>query len=340
MGGEGTGAPPPPAEVKVRTMRSDLASMAKSGGGIPRFENVKVSGLSIEKQKAPEHFERFGKVEAAPVEDKPKNSKSVTRLLMIFAAVAAVAAIGVLGYLGYARFVAPRLAVTTQAPNRPSNAGAAATTSTSPSIAASPNAAPPLKHISLFRTPADQVMSFTLSDTSPATGTAAIAAFDAKLTSLLAITNGNAALVEVAITDANGNAVPASELFSALDQAALDPSFVETNFNPDATFFVYRNATGSWPGYVLAPGGETGVSSLQSGTAKLETSPLLGNFFLMNPGAPAATGFASDAIQGSPVRVLSFPKSGTPTYFVYGWVKGDLIITTSKDAFAAAAARL
>ena len=42
-------APPPPPEVKVRTMRSDLESMAASGGGLPRFENVPVSGLSLEK---------------------------------------------------------------------------------------------------------------------------------------------------------------------------------------------------------------------------------------------------------------------------------------------------
>ena len=37
-----TGAPPPPQEVKVRTMASDLASMAASGGGLPQFQNVKI----------------------------------------------------------------------------------------------------------------------------------------------------------------------------------------------------------------------------------------------------------------------------------------------------------
>lgn len=44
-----TGAPPPPSEIKIRTMRSDLASMRSSGGGMPKFQNVNVSGLSIEK---------------------------------------------------------------------------------------------------------------------------------------------------------------------------------------------------------------------------------------------------------------------------------------------------
>ncbi len=40
-----TGAPPPPQEVKVRTMASDLASMTASGGGMPRFENVKITSV-------------------------------------------------------------------------------------------------------------------------------------------------------------------------------------------------------------------------------------------------------------------------------------------------------
>jgi len=35
-------APPPPEEVKIRTMRSDLASMAHSGGGLPQFQSVRI----------------------------------------------------------------------------------------------------------------------------------------------------------------------------------------------------------------------------------------------------------------------------------------------------------
>lgn len=36
-------APPPPQEVKIRTMKSDLASVAESGGGLPQFQNVKIA---------------------------------------------------------------------------------------------------------------------------------------------------------------------------------------------------------------------------------------------------------------------------------------------------------
>ena len=45
-------APPPPQEVKVRTMASDLASMAASGGGLPQFQNVKMSTTPAQKVPA------------------------------------------------------------------------------------------------------------------------------------------------------------------------------------------------------------------------------------------------------------------------------------------------
>ncbi|MDE2018858.1 MAG: hypothetical protein KGJ13_00755 [Patescibacteria group bacterium] len=35
-------APPPPQEVKIRTMKSDLASLAQTGGGLPQFQSVRI----------------------------------------------------------------------------------------------------------------------------------------------------------------------------------------------------------------------------------------------------------------------------------------------------------
>jgi len=81
-------APPPPSEVKVRTMRSDLESITKSGGGLPHFENIKVASLSMDRGSASE-------VAAA----KSKNS-AVIILIVIAALVVLVA----LGYFVYSRF--------------------------------------------------------------------------------------------------------------------------------------------------------------------------------------------------------------------------------------------
>jgi hypothetical protein len=40
----GANVPPPPSEVKVRTMRSDIDGMTKMGGGLPQFKTVAVEG--------------------------------------------------------------------------------------------------------------------------------------------------------------------------------------------------------------------------------------------------------------------------------------------------------
>lgn len=45
-------APPPPQEVKVRTLKSDLASVAASGGGLPKYQNVKISPSDEQKNSA------------------------------------------------------------------------------------------------------------------------------------------------------------------------------------------------------------------------------------------------------------------------------------------------
>jgi hypothetical protein len=38
--------------VKVRTLKSDLASVAASGGGLPKYQNVKISAAEQQKNMA------------------------------------------------------------------------------------------------------------------------------------------------------------------------------------------------------------------------------------------------------------------------------------------------
>jgi hypothetical protein len=78
-----TGAQPAPTEVKIRTMRSDLAGLAASGGGMPKFQNVKITGLSVEKKT-----------------DVTAEHKS-DALTAIIITVAAIVVLCVLGYFGY-----------------------------------------------------------------------------------------------------------------------------------------------------------------------------------------------------------------------------------------------
>jgi len=91
-GGTLTTAPPPPPEVKIRTMRSDIASMAASGGGLPQFANVKVAGLSAAQASHEETTTATART----------GSKS--NLLLIVVLVVALIALGVIGWLVYVKF--------------------------------------------------------------------------------------------------------------------------------------------------------------------------------------------------------------------------------------------
>jgi hypothetical protein len=82
---EGISAPPPPQEVKIRTMRSDLASMAQSGGGLPQFQNVRIDAPAAEE-------DRVG---------TPQGERRIN----IGIAIAIVAVIVVLAIIGYFVFI-------------------------------------------------------------------------------------------------------------------------------------------------------------------------------------------------------------------------------------------
>jgi hypothetical protein len=334
-------APPPPSEVKVRTMKSDMASMAKSGGGLPRFENVKVTGLSTQRKG----IQGIG----IPVTDQnapPKKSRNGA--LIAFAVIAALAGLGVFGYIGYQTFFAgkggnTRVVPPVNTPIVPSgNAGAVGVTpSSTAGGAGTPVATTTFTHISLFKKPVDQTIALAFSSVGSATSSASLQSFSQKFAAALGPAPKTLpALIEVNVKDANGNGVSIEDILSAASQAVLDKAFLEANFNPDATTFVYRDKYGSWPGYVIALQPGKNWLFLQSDVAKLESSPETENFFLIDPGKPSADGFTDSLIASGAVRVLPFLDASVPTYFVYGWSNGNLILSASQGGYAAAVAHL
>ena len=121
-----TTAPPPPSEVKVRTMRSDIDSMMKSGGGAPSYQNVSVSGLSLdEKFKPPTNFVTTPIPEAGriimPEDNTPQPYQPVDRPVLgqevsdagpeselmpkLIVGLVALVALGVVAYFAYLIFV-------------------------------------------------------------------------------------------------------------------------------------------------------------------------------------------------------------------------------------------
>ncbi len=317
--------------------------MARSGGGLPRFESVKIEGLAAARAAA---------VAGPKLPETMKASKSWAFVVAIIA----VILLGAAGYLVFATFFGGGGTAVPQRAPRPENssqnglsggavrssgsglgAGASAATATAP---AAPPGPASFTHQSLFRKPADQVLVLALNTTGGASTAADLETFNQKLQTLLAAANKAATLIEIEVKDASGKDMSIGDILAAANETVIDPAALAQHFNSDATFFVYRDKNGFWPGYVLVlRSGDNWLFS-SADVAKLETSPSIANFFLENVGAPSPDGFTDSTISGVAVRVLPYLNAPVPAYFVYGWTKGELVLGASQGGFSAAVSRL
>ena len=352
-------APPPPPEVKVRTMRSDLDAMAKSGGGAPHFETVTVAGLSIGKAHAPQAV-RPSVADAVGAAGRNKNRNTIIIVVVVIAA----AAILTLCYVAYRIFFigagttsvqsgAPSNAATTTAVEAQGDqsqtvgggrasvgVAPAATTSAPAPVAAPVPMNPPVTtgpfiHATLFRKQADQTLLLTLSLGGAATTAQDLESFSQKLSGLLAGANKNARMIEVAMEGTDGHGVAAGDVLAQANASFLSAQAL-ADFNPDATFFAYQDQNGFWPGMVLALNPGNNWLFAENDVQPLESSPAFANLFLSNVGAPAAGGFTAGTVGSTTVRSVAFPNANPPATFLYGWYQSYLIISTSRNGFAAA----
>ncbi|MBI4087729.1 MAG: hypothetical protein HY434_02785 [Candidatus Liptonbacteria bacterium] len=298
--------PPPPLEVKVRTLRSDLESMAKSGGAVPQFQTVKGPSLA--------DFEK----QVADATEKPANK---TKTIVV----AVLAILLTLGIVYFSYQILLKSSSTT-------------TENVSPSpVAAGPQA--PVQpagftHHSSFKSPPDEVLALmigknTQGGISPQTYTQQIRDLGYGIQT--------PAFYEVGIQGADGHDLTMNETFSAAGAAPLDPSFALRRFNSDLTVFVYRDRNGLWPGYVLAlKPSENWLFLRDEVSAQLEKPQKMESFFVSSPGSVIG-GFKDTVVNGQPARVLKFSSGAS---FVYGWFRGYLILSTSEEGLKEAAARL
>lgn len=316
--------PAPTVEVKVRTMRSDLASLAASGGGLPRFDRVNVEGLSVSQS-------------AAGVSGPKRNGSPIVVFLIVLLALAVVA---VVGWFGYNAFLNKgsigASGVQSGVPQ------AVPSTTASPIQTYVPPAAPPapLIHSSLFKKPIDPTITFSFPKGGAAQTANDLLTYDQQVLGVLSAVDKKANFVEIDVKGPGGGDLGVKELFSAADAEIIDPNFLSAHFNPDATFFAYRDANGFWPGYVIAllPG-ENPLSLKNGIQTAIESSTKTGNVFLTGTAPASPSGF-TDAVAGSTtVRALNFTGI-KPAFFVYGWFQRYLVISTSRNGFIEALARL
>lgn len=408
-------APPPPSEVKIRTMRSDLSSMAQSGGGIPRFESVTVDGLSMEKEyAAPSHSSNIimpatatqpqplqQPIAAQPSEptqfasttvqqstisssqsstftspvsviDTQQSSPSAQPVAaawvppqtdvaepivpkkdmypIFIIAVVAILALSAVGYFAYITFFTgtpaatqsdqtaqlPSQTATTPAPSStmttstiPATSGAS---TTSPTTMGSPSTELSTAHVSLFKKPADQIITVDFTGVTAAT-------YRKTMSASLATANAASSMIEINPKGSDGNSLSMQGLLSVAGASVLTPQALGS-FAPDATFYVYRDRNGLWPGYILSLSTGQTSSSVAASVQQLELSTNISNIFIVDPGTPSSDGFTGSATAGVPVRILPFSGPSIPSYFTYGWYGNYLILSTSKNGFAAAVADL
>lgn len=330
-----TNIPAPTAEVKVRTMRSDLAFLAATGGGMPQFSKVNVEGLSISKASTGA---------AVNIAEPKKKNKSVAFFLIILVALAVLVAVVWLGstiFLNRGSSLTQQGVVQNQQNPNPISTSSSATavvqTYQSSTAVSSPAT---FTHVSLFKEPADSIVTYSFPQGGVAQTSNDLQTYNQQILSAIAGAKKNANLIEIDIKGTDGNDMSIEGLLSEAGAEVIDPNFLSAHFNPDATFFAYRNSSGIWPGYVIALRSGENQTSLKGSLQTIESSTEISNIFLTAvTGTASPSGFTDAVIGSTTARMLNFT-GATSTSFIYGWFKNYLILSTSRDGFAQAVARL
>jgi len=155
----------------------------------------------------------------------------------------------------------------------------------------------------------------------------------------LAGVSASSSFLEIYLAGANGSPPGWNQFAEGLGAKLFTPDFWQNNFQPDFTFFVYRDKSGAWPGYVLKLQPSASVLVLQGSLLGMEpATSSLANLFLSAAGTPVG-GFADAQIANQLVRSLSYSEPGAN--LVYGLVFNQyLILSTSLDGYKQALSRL
>jgi len=363
--GEGRIPPPPPpksgdsptaiAEVTIRTMASDLASMG--GGGRPQAERVPITVevsappsrpsaplptpmLPPRPEPKPEPLQPavvFGvrplpEALSAPREPEvpapaPLRSGSPLLLWLAGGAVGLV----ILFLIGY--YVLPVLfPPPPPVPVKPPVTNLPQATSTTPigTPVGTPAGGPSFFHASLFVSPVDETLGIKTESGTP---------FAESLVATVQHAASSSNFIELALQNAAG-AYPSWASFMAdINFAVIEPSFFGDHFAPDFTAFVYRDKNGVWPGYVLKLAPNESPVLLRAKLLALEpNADALRSLFATAPGSPSG-GFTDAQVNGQPIRSLAWTTPGAT--FTYCWFFNRyLILSTSLDGLRAAVERL
>ncbi len=315
---EGVGyVPPPPNDVSIRTMESDIRSMALSGGSFVRPDQVQMSQKNQAKAEIP--------TPSSGDAQSLNGQKSKGFLLLVVLVL--ILLLGALGYFLYPLF-------TKNAGTSPAGDTEASPT---PSLPEVPGGAlsPKFNHESFFRKSGDSVIDMNIKFA--ATEITDLENYEQKVNRLLAQVPEVGTLVEFIVRREGGQHLSLSEFFEYSDNKVFTSEFTEQNFNQDFTFFAYKNKDGFWPGLVIQLKKGKNWVVVKPEVSKMERSENLSDFFLTLPG-DRVEDFKDILISGQAARTLKYPKSSAN--LAYGWFHNYLVISTSDEGLRVAIERL
>jgi len=137
-------------------------------------------------------------------------------------------------------------------------------------------------------------------------------------------------MTEVLLQDVAGGQLPLPTFLTALLPSFLDSQSAGTYATDDFTAYLYKDANGVWPGYVIPLKAE-GAATLGQWLANLEKTDL-GAFFVTAPGTLSA--FKDGSVKGLTDRFATGTAGGAS--FSHAVTATDLHISTSYEGLKAA----
>jgi hypothetical protein len=344
------------AEVKIRTMKSDIESFKESGGSSPQFAKVKVAGLSIDPpiskesvfsdqaESVSENHSSQQKNEVVETNNKKSGNFFGKFILTLFI----LLIFGGIGFFAYTKFFSNKNSLPSNnsgaAQNNAVNSGAYSSSSQSNVVPISLNptstsiVTPTVlsNHVSLFKIAPDANVTFLLSSSNSVNSASDLETYSQKLLNALSSVNKKSSFIEITVKNSDGTYLNIGDLFSNAGINFFDQNFLFSNFNPDASFFVYKDKNGNfWPGYVLSTLQNVNSNLISSVANDIESSQSINNIFINGSWNMASSGFSNLIISSDTLRAVNFTGNGQSA-FVYGWVNNDLIISSSRDGFVQA----
>jgi len=304
---KGPVAPPPPPEIGLRTMQSDIKSV-QAGEVAPSSQPVTPPQFSDVMEKADSDSQMGGESVMAA----PSSKKSAKTMMLVIGVMVIAGGLGVFGYY----VIYPKISSVKPA---------------SESVSQQPQPSPVTRipHASYFVKPTagtDTASFSTLTDN----------AITGELLKQSVNSPGNDVAKEILLNDSNGSQIALSAFLSVLTGNKLDPSALNTLFDEDFTTYLYYDNNGVWPGYVvklkegISP--EIAVAAIQA----LESADL--SFFYLDPVGLTFQSFKSGSYKGSATRYAAGSQAGAS--FNYAAFGNYLLINTSFSGLKAGVALL